>query len=131
MSVRQVKGDEVKVRPVLDYRFLIDQIISCPGWSLPSCQGRLREWRMLGPDCAAMDLRKAYLQIKLDKNLWTYQAVQFDGKIYVMTRLGFVLNIAPKVMSKIVEKIISMNKEIHATSYVDDIFIVEKGYPAS
>jgi len=98
---------------------------------LPSCQERLREWRKLGPDCAAMDLNKAYLQIRIDEDLWTYQVVKFKDRLYVMTRLGFGLNIAPKVMSKIVEKVLSENKEIHATSYIDDIFIVERGYKAN
>jgi len=131
MCVRQVKSGKTKVRPVLDYRFLNDQLASYPGGSLPSCQERLREWRMLGPDCAVMDLRRAYLQIRIDKNLWAYQVVRFNNRVYVMTRLGFGLNIAPKVMTKIVERILLTNKKFHATSYIDDIFIVERGHAAS
>ena len=37
------------------------------------------------------------------------QAVRFTGKLYVMTRMGFGLNGAPKMMSSILAKALSMN----------------------
>ena len=63
MGVRQEKGDTVKVRPVLDFRYLNDFIVSHTGSATPLCQDRLREWRRLGPDCSVVDLKKAYLKI--------------------------------------------------------------------
>ena len=45
----------------------------------------------------------------------------------MLTRLGFGLNIAPKAMTKIVEKVINSDPRITsaASSYIDDIFVDE------
>ena len=45
--------------------------------------------------------------------------------MYVLTRLGFGLNIAPKAMTRIVEHVLSIEPDIAtATSnYIDDIYI--------
>lgn len=131
MSVRQVKGDKTKVRPVLDFRFLNEYILSFPGSATPLCQERLRQWRQVGNNCSVVDLRKAYLQIKIDPSLWSYQCVRWEGQIYVLTRLGFGLNIAPKVMTKIVERILSENEILRASTsnYIDDIFVNERFIP--
>ena len=48
MSVRHEKGSKVKVRPVLDFRYLNKFIQNHPGAATPLCQDRLREWRKLG-----------------------------------------------------------------------------------
>ena len=81
MAVRQQKGENVKIRPVLDFRFLNDhvQVLSLPGSSTPLCSDRLRQWRQLGSMCAVMDLRKAYLQVYIDPRLWCYQIVRWNG----------------------------------------------------
>ena len=42
-----------------------------------------------------VDLRKAYLQLQVKKELWPYQTVKFEGQQYCLTRLGFGLNVAP------------------------------------
>ena len=75
-----------------------------------------------------MDLRKAYLQINVDPSLWSYQVVRWKGQHYVLTRLGFGLNIAPKAMTKIVEKVLSLDKRFidSASSYIDDIYVNEQ-----
>lgn len=127
MSVKQEKGEKVKVRPVLDFRFLNQYVVSHPGAATPLCQDRLREWRKLGSSCAIVDLKKAYLQIKVDPCLWCYQAVRWRNETFVLTRLGFGLNIAPKVMTKIVEHVLHSDQRIgSATSgYIDDIFVDE------
>lgn len=130
MSVKQLKGDVEKIRPVLDYRFLNDQILSYPGNEQYSCQNSLRKWRMMGPNCASIDLTKAYLQIGVDRSLWKYQVVEWKGERYVMTKLGFGLNVAPKIMTHIVERIINENSQIDAKSYIDDIFINESSMSA-
>ena len=131
MSVKQQKGEVIKIRPVLDFRYLNDHIVSRPGAATPLCQSRLREWRKFGPNCAVVDLKKAYLQIKIDPSLWCYQGVRWKGQTFVLTRLGFGLNIAPKVMTKIVEYILADNSTIRnaASSYIDDIFVNEDRVP--
>ena len=44
-----------------------------------------------------------------------------------MTRLGFGLNIAPKVMTKIVEQVLQSDRRIGSATngYIDDIFVDE------
>ena len=127
ISVRQQKGEVTKVRPVLDFRFLNDYVLSLTGAAMPLCQERLREWRRYGQNCSVLDLRKAYLQIRIDPSLWCYQAIKWNGKVYLLTRLGFGLNIAPKVMTRIVERVLKDDETISraTSSYIDDIFVNE------
>mgnify|MGYP003396821428 FL=1 len=127
MAIVQSKGGREKVRPVCDFRQLNDVIESRPGGATPMCPQRVREWRMRGSKFAVVDLRRAYLQVRVDPSLWCFQAVEWHGKTYVLTRLGFGLNIAPKVMTAIVEAVLRCNEQIAsaASSYIDDIFVDE------
>lgn len=114
-----------KVRPVMDYRELNASVKSNPGANPAICQDKLRQWRVKGRDGCLLDLKKAYLQIHIDGSLRRYQAVRFKGETYVMTRMGFGLNIAPKVMSKIIEKVLSLNEDVAKGTdhYIDDIWV--------
>ncbi len=127
MARAQDKGPVHKVRPVLDYRRLNQAVESYPGDDTPVCHQRLREWRLKGRDCAIVDLKKAYLQIHIDRSLWPYQAVLWKGERYVLTRLGFGLAMAPKVMTRIVEYVLEQDPDIKraASSYIDDVFVLE------
>jgi hypothetical protein len=75
-----------------------------------------------------VDLRKAYLQIHIAPHLWKFQVVKFKGEYYCLTRLGFGLNVAPKIMSSIVNKVLSMDPIVRRAtdSYVDDIVVNEQ-----
>ena len=127
MAVRQEKGNKHKVRPVFDYRRLNKTVESHPGGATPLCAERLRQWRQLGKRCAILDLRKAYLQVHVHPSLWTHQAVWWHGEVYLLTRLGFGLSSAPKVMTTIVEWILATDATIHnaVSSYIDDLFVME------
>lgn len=127
MAVRQEKNNQYKVRPVFDYRSLNSTVESHPGGATPLCAARLREWRQLGANCAILDLRKAYLQVHVDQSLWVHQAVSWRGGVYLLTRLGFGLASAPKVMTALVEWILAADANINAavTSYIDDLFVKE------
>ena len=127
MAVVQRKGEVEKVRPVLDYRLLNSVIESRPGGAMPLCRERLREWRKKGLKCSVIDLRKAYLQVRVDPSLWCFQAVKWHGEIFLLTRLGFGLSVAPKVMSAIVSFVLQQDTAINraASAYVDDIYIDE------
>ena len=131
IAVRQVKGNIEKVRPVLDFRHLNKYIESHPGGAIPLCTDRLREWRQVGTECATLDLRKAYLQIHVHRALWVYQAVKWRGRMYLLTRLGFGLSSAPKIMTKIVESVINSNDRMKnsVSSYIDDLWINERKVP--
>ena len=54
---------------------------------------------------AILDLRRAYLQIRVEKLLWPFQTVEIKGTRYCLTRLGFGLNVAPSIMTTIMSAI--------------------------
>ncbi|XP_067949869.1 uncharacterized protein [Watersipora subatra] len=117
-----------KVRPVMDYsRELNKHVNSNPGNDGAICQEKLRQWRTLGDNVCMLDLKKAYLKLHVDSSLHRFQAVRFNGQLYVMTRLGFGLNVAPKIMSRILAKVLSMDEKIAKGTdhYIDDIVVNE------
>ncbi|KAK4310301.1 hypothetical protein Pmani_018120 [Petrolisthes manimaculis] len=81
----------------------------------------------MGCNVVLLDLRKAYLQIRVHRSLWPYQTVLFKGQRYCLTRLGFGLNIAPMVMKVVVSEVLKQNDVIEgaASPYVDDILVNE------
>ena len=87
------------VRPCLDYHSLNELLHSSPGMQAPVCAEKLREWRMAGEasDSVLINVKKAYLQIHVHPDLVRYQGVIWRGKVYVMTRMGFGLSIAPSL----------------------------------
>ena len=117
-----------KVRPVMGYRELNNYVESKPGHDTAVCQEKLREWRKLGAAASLLDLRKAYLQVHVSERLQRFQTVRYKGELYVMTRMGFGLNVAPKVMSKIVSTVLSQDPQVDMGTdhYIDDIFVNEK-----
>jgi transposase InsO family protein len=119
-----VQPNKGKVRPVLDYRELNGHVSSHTADG-EVCSDKLRAWRRMGDNLSIVDLRKAYLQIRVDPSLWRYQVVEHGGKHYCLTRLGFGLNVAPKIMSAIVNKVLSLDKRVRAgtDSFVDDIVV--------
>ena len=114
-----------RVRPVMDYRELNYHVISHPGFDAAVCQEKLRKWRKRGTCAFLLDLKKAYLQVHVAESLQRFQMVKYKNKCYVMTRMGFGLNVAPKVMSKIVSHVLSLDNEISRGTdhYIDDIYV--------
>jgi len=122
MAVEQ--KNKAKTRPVMDYRYL-NTFLSSHTAEADVCGEKLRDWRRMGNNAAIIDLRKAYLQIHVDKELWPYQVVYFEGRKYCLTRLGFGLCVAPKVMTLILRKVLGVDKKVseNTDSYIDDIFV--------
>ena len=85
-----------KVRPVMDYRELNGWVRSNPGVNSVVCQEKLRSWRRRSSNACLLDLKKAYLQVHVDRSLQRFQAVKVRGKLYVMTRMGFGLVLLPR-----------------------------------
>lgn len=115
-----------KVRPVMDYsRELNDFINSNPGADTAICQDKLRKWRVLGNSACMLDLKKAYLQLHVHQSLQRFQAVRVKGVQYVMTRMGFGLNVAPKLMSKVISTVLALDETIESGTdhYLDDIWV--------
>ncbi|CAM1316345.1 Uncharacterised protein r2_g2574 [Pycnogonum litorale] len=124
MSV--VQRDKGKVRPVMDFRELNSYVDAYTG-NADVCADKLREWRRQGTNVSVIDLRKAYLQIHVHKSLWPYQTVEFRGKKYCLTRLGFGLNVSPMIMRSVLAKVLAQDARIQqaASPYIDDIYVNE------
>ena len=121
-----VQPNKKKVRPVLDFREL-NSYLDVHTADADVCAEKIRERCRRGRRISLLDLRKAYLQIHVDPSLWSYQTVVFKGRRYCLTRLGFGLNIAPLVLKKVLNTVLSWDEKIdRATSpYLDDILVDE------
>ena len=124
MAVTQVS--KRKVRPVIDFRELNEYVESFTGESSVCCD-TLRKWRSVAGKLSIIDLRDAYMQLNVSKRLWQYQVVKFDGSFFALMRLGFGLNCAPKIMTEVLKKVLSLDKLIHEATdhYIDDIIVNE------
>ncbi|XP_065645530.1 uncharacterized protein LOC136076000 [Hydra vulgaris] len=89
------------------------------------CSTKLRNRRKLGENLEIIDLKKPYLQIRVDEALWKYQVVEYEGQRYCLTRLGFGLNVAPRIMTKILKKVLFLDKFVESgtDSFIDDIIV--------
>ncbi|GFS13397.1 Gag-Pro-Pol polyprotein [Elysia marginata] len=125
MGVEQER--KKKVRPVLEFSKELNEFVTSHtgGDFIDICNDQLREWRQVEGDCEIVDLKSAYLQICVSPELWKYQLVKFKGKVYAFTRLGFGLNSAPKMMSKILKTVLAKKPEVSqaTSSYIDDIIV--------
>ena len=97
------------------------------------CADKLREWRRQGTNVAIVDLRRAYLQIRVHESLWPFQTVIFHGKRYCLTRLGFGLNVAPSVMKAVLTTVLMQDETVDraTSSYLDDILVNEDIAPVA
>ncbi|KRX63997.1 hypothetical protein T09_9382 [Trichinella sp. T9] len=121
-----IQRNKKKVRPVMDFRELNAHIESHTA-DADVCSQKLREWRRQGVNVALIDLKKTYLQIRIDKSLWPYQTVVFKGKRYCLTHLGFGLNVAPLVMKAVMNCVLSRDPDVRkgTSAYIDDIRVNE------
>ncbi len=76
------------------------------------CPDQLREWHRHGVNVSSLDLRKAYLQLRIEQQLWLFQTMMVRGRRYCLTRLGFGLNITPLVMKVVVKTILTQDSVI-------------------
>ena len=121
-----IQQSKQKVRLVLDYRKLNDHVDPFTARA-DMCTEKLREWRRAGSNVSVLDLRKAYFQVRVHLSLWSYQTVQFKGRRYCLTRMGFGLNVALSIMQTIVDAVLTKDKRRQrATSaYTDDVYVDE------
>ena len=121
-----VQPTKKKVRPVLDFREL-NQYVECHTGDdeINICGDKLREWRQTQGELEIVDLKAAYLQIRVEKHLWKHQIVRFKGKTYCLTRLGFGLSVAPRVMTVVLKRVLGQDAVIKSatSAYIDDILV--------
>ena len=121
IAVSRKHKQTTPVHLCIDYRSLKHLIKSSPGADVLAIDQKLREWRQREADSVVLDIRKAYLQVRLDSSLLKYQVVVYDGKKYAMAGMGFGLNIALKVMHTIVKY---LTREFpNVDNFVDDPFM--------
>ena len=121
-----LQENKQKVRPVMDYRELNKHVdLHTAGADI--CAHKLREWWQQGSDVAILDLRRTYLQLRVEKSLWPFQTVEIKGTRYCLTRQGFGLNVALSIMTAIMSAIRQQDEAVwQATlSYIDNIFVNE------
>ena len=76
-----------KVRPVLDFCELNRFVVYYTGSNITDVYDeKMRKWRQLEGGTAIVDLKSAYLQLHVAKELWQYQLVSYKGKTYCLTR---------------------------------------------
>ena len=117
-----------KVRPVLDFRELNSYVMCHTGDDVADvCGDTLRKWRRMRGALTIVDLKAAYLQIHVAKKLWRYQLVKYNERTYCLTRLGFGLNCAPRIMTKILKTVLGKRRDVETgtSSYIDDILVDE------
>ena len=63
----------------------------------------------------------------MSRDLWKYQVVKYKGVHYALTRLGFGLSCAPRIMTSILRKVLSLDNEVcrGTDHYIDDIVVQE------
>ena len=124
-----LQANKNKVRPVMDFREP-DEFVEChPGTDAAACDEIVRRWRRMREPLEVLDLKSAYLQIHINISLWPFQQVYYRGKLYCLTRLGFGLSSAPKIMIRILKEVLAKDERVHKNtdSYIDDIIVREEG----
>ncbi|XP_067932754.1 uncharacterized protein [Watersipora subatra] len=117
-----------KVQPVMDYRELNAFVESHTGGdAVAVCGEKIWKWKQLRGKLGVVDLKSAYLQIHVSEDLWKYQVVKYKGVPYALTRLGFGLSCAPRIMTKILGKVLSLDERVRRGTdhYIDDIVVQE------
>ena len=121
-----LQENKQKVQPVMDYHEPNKHVNGYMA-NADMCAQTMWEWRQQGQKAAIVDLRRAYLQIHIDKSLRPFQTVKIKGQRYCLTRLGFGQNVAPQIMRSVVKAVIGQDETVSSAtfSYVDDIFVNE------
>ena len=120
-----VQPTKNKVRPVLDFRELNKYVACHTKDGIDICEEVMIEWRRMERVTKTVNLKLAYLQIHVDEKLWQNQLVKYKGRVYCLTRLGFGLNSAPKIMTAVLKNVLAEDEVVkRATcSYIDDILV--------
>ena len=130
LAVSQPHTLSTPVRPVLDYRALNELIKYNPGTESPVCEDTVRQWRKKGDadNLEMLDIRKAYLQVFVSPDMYLFQTVLWNNEVCVITRMGFGLSIAPKMMDIIVKYATRDFQDVDNS--VDDLMVPKIKPPA-
>ena len=107
LPIAMVQPSKKKVRLVLDIWELNKYVACHTRDEINVCEEVMREWRRIEGATKIVDLKLTYLQIHVDKKLWQYQLVEYKDQIYCLTRLGFGLSSAPKIMTAVLKTVLT------------------------
>ena len=116
------------MHPVMDYHELNDFVECHTGDDMVAvCSEKVRKWRQLQGELKMVDLKSVYLQIHISEDLWEYKIVWYKGVHYALTRLGFGLSCAARIMTSILHKVLSLDDRVRCGTdhYIDDIVVQE------
>ena len=115
-----------KVRPVLDFRE-VNEHLTPHTVDADVCSEQLRKWRRHGDNVAVIDLKKAFLQLHVVPELWPFQTVVVGGQRYCLTRMGFGLSVAPRIMQAVVREVLDQDPSLSKAvlPYADDLLVDE------
>ena len=121
-----------KVRPVMDFR-LLSYHLDVFTANADVYAAKLHEWWQKGSNISLLDLKRAYLQVHIQKTLWPFQTMKIDEQRYCLTHSGFGLNVAPLIMKAIVSAVLSHEEAVGHTAfaYIDDIYVNKDVMPAT
>ena len=60
---------------------------------------------------------RVYFQVRVHQSLWVFQTLMIKEWRYCLTRLRFVLNVTPMIMSAIMNVVMAQDKEIQRPHY--------------
>lgn len=133
----QMHKSTTPIRPVLNLRPLNALIKSVPNeQSNPlACGTTLRRWRCkYTQDAYYIDIKKAYLQVKVDEELQPYLCIRLpykENEYWVMVSMPFGLSIAPKCLTEILKFCLrEEGLQDRVQFYVDDGIVGEEFFQA-
>ncbi|EER05444.1 gag/pol/env polyprotein, putative, partial [Perkinsus marinus ATCC 50983] len=120
-----------KVRPVLNYVWLNDLLVSCPHSKGPptTCLGELRSWRTCDPqDWFIIDVTTAYLKLRVAESQQYWQGIIFpdwpEPNTFRLSRVGFGLHIAGKALDRAMTHCLdATTTHFPVKKYVDDVAV--------
>ena len=111
------------LRLALDFIPLNEFVRNRAEWSEREiCTDELLVWRT-SDGGQLLDIRKAYLRIKVDSTQQRFQCVRVNGEPYELTRLAFGLCSAPRILKKVLSHILA---GLPIGVFRDDVFIPQQ-----
>lgn len=91
------------------------------------CADQLPKWRHHRVNVAELNLRKAYLQISVDQELWLFQTTIVQGQRYCLRHIEFRLSLELIFIKAVIKTILAQDLEIKQTvvPYMDNLLVDE------
>ena len=124
------KRDSPEGRWILDLSKL-NAFIKCPKFRMLT----MRDVRLLLPKgfwTVALDLKDGFWHLPVSRKKRPFLGFRYRGQLWQFRAMPFGLNVAPRVMTIILRKVLGLDAVIEAatSSYIDDILVNTSVIPA-